>query len=171
MVALPATGGVKNQNTTGRVTVPDAEERPIRTIVVGVDGSDASVSALSWACDRASRTGAAVEAVTAWQWPLSLGPAPPFPAEYDPATDARTMLEAIVGPVADHHPSVPVRSRIVEGHAAEALVEASRHADLLVVGSRGHGAFSGMLLGSVSQHCASHALCPVVIYRDRPDPE
>jgi nucleotide-binding universal stress UspA family protein len=80
------------------------------------------------------------------------------------------MLESIVQPVADSHRSVTLENRIVEGHPAEALVEASRHADLLVVGSRGHGAFSGMLLGSVSQHCATHAASPVVIYRDRPDP-
>lgn len=66
----------------------------------------------------------------------------------------------------DRDRSVTIRARIVEGHAAEALVEASRHADLLVVGSRGHGEFSGMLLGSVSQHVATHATSPVVIYRD-----
>lgn len=116
------------------------------------------------------RIGANIEAVTTWQWPTGIGPVIPFPEGYDPAGDARTMLESLVQPVADAHPSVAVRNRIVEGHPAEALVEASRHADLLVVGSRGHGAFSGMLLGSVSQHCASHAASPVVIYRDRPDP-
>jgi nucleotide-binding universal stress UspA family protein len=139
-------------------------------IVVGVDGSDASAAALEWAADLASRIGASVEAVTTWQWPTGLGPDIPFPTGYDPAGDARGMLEAIVEPVAGRYPSTAVGTRIVEGHAAEALVEASRHADLLVVGSRGHGAFSGMLLGSVSQHCATHAASPVVIYRDRPDP-
>lgn len=142
----------------------------VQRIVVGVDGSDTSVAALEWAADLASRIGASIEAVTTWQWPTGIGPVIPFPEGYDPAGDARTMLESIVQPVADGHPSVTVRNRIVEGHPAEALVEASRHADVLVVGSRGHGAFSGMLLGSVSQHCATHAASPVVIYRDRPEP-
>ena len=140
--------------------VPEHEDGPVRTIVVGVDGSDGSVGALSWACDRASATGASVEAVTTWQWPMSLGPAVPIPTGYDPAGDAQTMLEAIVAPEADRYPSLTIRTRVVEGHPAEALVEASRHADLLVVGSRGHGGFAGMLLGSVSQHCAAHAACP-----------
>ncbi len=149
---------------------PGADEGDIQRIVVGVDGSDTSVSALEWAAGLAARIGANIEAVTTWQWPTGIGPVIPFPEGYDPAGDARTMLESLVQPVADAHPSVAVRNRIVEGHPAEALVEASRHADLLVVGSRGHGAFSGMLLGSVSQHCASHAASPVVIYRDRPDP-
>jgi nucleotide-binding universal stress UspA family protein len=77
------------------------------------------------------------------------------------------VLAGIVGPEAERFPSLTIRARTVEGHAAEVLVEASRHADLLVVGSRGHGAFSGMLIGSVSQHCAAHADSPVVVYRDR----
>jgi nucleotide-binding universal stress UspA family protein len=146
----------------------EGEDR--QKIVVGVDGSDTSVAALAWATDLASRIGASVEAVTTWQWPTGIGPVIPFPPEYDPAGDARTLLESVVRPVAERYPSTTIRSRIVEGHAAEALVEASRHADLLVVGSRGHGAFSGMLLGSVSQHCATHAASPVLIYRDKPDP-
>ncbi len=150
--------------------MPETARGPAGTIVVGVDGSDTSLAALSWACRLAAATGATVEAVTTWQWPMGLGPTLSIPTGYDPAGDAATMLEGIVQTEADSHPSVPVRARVVEGHAAEALVEASRHADLLVVGSRGHGAFAGMLLGSVSQHCASHALCPVVIYRDRPEP-
>ncbi len=138
--------------------------------VVGVDGSDASVAALVWAADLASRTGASIEAVTTWQWPTGIGPVIPFPEGYDPAGDARNMLDSIVQPVAARFSTTAVGMRIVEGHPAEALVEASRHADLLVVGSRGHGTVSGMLLGSVSQHCATHAACPVLIYRDRPDP-
>jgi nucleotide-binding universal stress UspA family protein len=149
--------------------VPDAIEGTTRTIVVGVDGSDTSVSALTWACQLGTAVGASVEVLTSWQWPMGMGPTLAFPTNYDPAGDARTMLNGIVQGLADRYPSVSLRSRIVEGHAAEVLVEASRHTDLLVVGSRGHGAFSGMLLGSVSQHCASHSLAPVVIYRDPPD--
>jgi nucleotide-binding universal stress UspA family protein len=148
--------------------MPEPDGGAPGTIVVGMDGSDTSVSALRWACDVASRSGAAVEAVITWQWPTGLGPAMAFPAGYDPEGDARTMLDEDLGPMAASHPAVVIGSRVIEGRAAEVLVEASRTAELLVVGSRGHGAFAGMLLGSVSQHCASHALCPVVIYRDRP---
>ncbi len=57
--------------------------------------------------------------------------------------------------------------RVEEGQAALVLIERSHHADLLVVGCRGHGEFSGMLIGSVSQHCAAHAHCPVLVYRHR----
>jgi nucleotide-binding universal stress UspA family protein len=147
--------------------MPTTDSNSIGTIVVGVDGSDSSVAALGWACDLAARIGSSVEAVTTWHWPMSLGPAIPFADDFDPAGDAETVLAGIVGPEADRFPSLTIRARTVEGHAAEVLVEASRHADLLVVGSRGHGAFSGMLIGSVSQHCAAHAGSPVVVYRDR----
>jgi nucleotide-binding universal stress UspA family protein len=77
------------------------------------------------------------------------------------------MVHEAVAPVAEAFPAVAIRTRVVEGNPALALVEASRHAGLLVVGSRGHAEFSGLLLGSVSQHCAAHAACPVLIYRDR----
>lgn len=134
-------------------------------IVVGVDGSDASIEALEWACHQAELTGGPIEAITTWQWPVGLGAAAPIPTGYDPEGDAQTLLSDIAGPAAAAHPSVTVTTLVVEGHPAEALVEASRHAGLLVVGSRGHGSFTGMLLGSVSQHCATHGACPVVIYR------
>ena len=67
------------------------------------------------------------------------------------------------------HPDLSVHAHAIEGHPSEVLVEASRHAALLVVASRGHGSFSGMVLGSVSQHCVTHAACPVVVFR-KPDP-
>jgi nucleotide-binding universal stress UspA family protein len=98
---------------------------------------------------------------------MSLGPAMPFAQDFDPAGDAETILAGIVRSEADRFPSLTIQARTVEGHPAEVLVEASRHADLLVVGSRGHGAFSGMLIGSVSQHCTAQAHSPVVVYRDR----
>ncbi len=141
---------------------------PPRTIVVGIDGSDTSLGALRWAMAEARRSGGRVEAVGAWQWPTGWGPVAPFPQDYDPAGDTTAMLEELVGPVATAVPDVPVGWRAVEGHPAEVLVAAARHADLLVVGNRGHGAFAGLVLGSVSQHCAAHAATPVVIYREGP---
>jgi nucleotide-binding universal stress UspA family protein len=139
---------------------------PPRTIVVGIDGSATSLGALHWALAEARRSGSRVEAVGAWQWPTGWGAVAPFPQDYDPARDTTDMLAELVGPVATAVPDVPVGWRAVEGHPAEVLVAASGEADLLVVGNRGHGNFSGLLLGSVSQHCAAHAATPVVIYRD-----
>jgi nucleotide-binding universal stress UspA family protein len=146
----------------------DNQVEPNDTIVVGVDGSDTSIAALHWACEQAARTGSSIAAITTWHWPMSLGAAIPIPEGYDPAGDAQAMLDRIVEPLAGEFPSVAIRSRTAKGHAPEALVEASRHADLLVVGSRGHGELSGLLIGSVSQYCAAHAESPVLIYRDRP---
>jgi nucleotide-binding universal stress UspA family protein len=75
------------------------------------------------------------------------------------------MLEDVLEPVRQKHPGVAIESRVTEGHPAAVLVDASRGADLVVVGSRGHGEFAGMLLGSVSEHCVSNAHCPVVVLR------
>ena len=65
------------------------------------------------------------------------------------------------------HPGLVVDPRIVEGHPAPVLVETSKDADLLVVGSRGHGEFVGMLIGSVSAYCVTNAHCPVLVYRSK----
>jgi len=137
-----------------------------RTIVVGVDGSDGSADAARWAFGQAALTGSHVEVITAWRWPSSWGAAIPMPTGFDPAGDARSMADEITGPLADEFPTVNIHTRIVEGHPAEVLVEASRYADLLVVSSRGHGEFSGMLIGSVSLYCATRASCPVLVYRE-----
>jgi nucleotide-binding universal stress UspA family protein len=140
-----------------------------RPVVVGVDGSDPSVEAARWACAQARLTGARVEMIAAWQspgtWGMAWGTSVPIPVDYDPAADAATMLAELVATLVGEGHSVPIDTRAVEGHPAQVLVEASRHADLLVLASRGHGEFTGMLLGSVSQYCAAHAACPVVIVR------
>ncbi len=135
-------------------------------IVVGIDGSPTSVAALTWAARQAELTGSTVEAITTWEWPTNYGWAYPFPSDYDPARDAQTMLTDIVDTLRVAHPDVPVQWTVVEGHPAPVLVEASKGADLLVVGSRGHGAFTGMLIGSVSEHCVANAYCPVLVLRD-----
>lgn len=142
---------------------PPAESR----IVVGVDGSDSSIAALQWAARQAELTGSVVQAVTTWEWPTAVGwAAAPVPEEYQPANDAQRVLDESLQPVRDAHPNVVFRTTVVEGHPAPVLVEASRGADLLVVGSRGHGQFAGMLLGSVSEHCVGSAHCPVLVLRD-----
>ncbi len=134
-------------------------------IVVGYDGSDSAGAALRWAVRQAALNGADVEAITAWEWPASFGWAGPIPAGYDPEADARRLLEEAVAEAVSEHPDVTVHTTVTEGHPAPLLIEASKTASLLVVGSRGHGEFTGMLLGSVSGHCATHAHCPVLVHR------
>jgi nucleotide-binding universal stress UspA family protein len=136
---------------------------PTGTIVVGVDGSEPSKDALRWAIRQAELTGADVLAIIAWHLPNTYGQMLPEGLDFE--HDARTSLGEIIRDVLGPEPSVKVTAEVAEGSAAAALIEASTGADLLVVGSRGHGAFSGMLLGSVSEHCVSHASCPVVVLR------
>jgi len=135
-------------------------------IVAGVDGSASSKAALAWAVRQAGLTGATVDAVTAWDFPVV------FPAPWPPQMGgdwkelARRVVTEAVDEVSGSASQVEIRPRIEEGNAAQVLVDASDGADLLVVGSRGHGGFVEALLGSVSQHCAHHAGCPVVVIRD-----
>lgn len=137
----------------------------IRRIVVGVDGARCSIDALEWAASLAEMTSATVEVLTVWEWPTSYGVALFLPSDYDPGADAERMLEEAVTVARRVHPDVEFQPVVVEGQPAPVLVEASRGADLLAVGSRGHGAFAGMLIGSVSEHCATNAHCPVLVMR------
>jgi nucleotide-binding universal stress UspA family protein len=134
-------------------------------IVVGIDGSPSSLEALSWAGRQADLTAASLEVVMTWEWPSSYGWAVPVPDGFDPETEVRKTIAKAVAPVRAAHPGVTIEERAEEGHPAPVLVEASKGADLLVVGSRGHGEFVGMLIGSVSEYCAGHAECPVLVHR------
>jgi nucleotide-binding universal stress UspA family protein len=142
------------------VTEQGHEDR--RKIVVGVDGSPSSKSALRWAVRQAQLTDSAVEAVTAWEYPELLAPPP---AGFDPEELARRVLDSAIDEVAGAVPPVEVDRVVTERHPAQALVDASKGASLLAVGNRGHGEFVGVLIGSVSLHCVAHADCPVVILR------
>jgi nucleotide-binding universal stress UspA family protein len=143
----------------------DADIARASVIVVGVDGSESSVDALRWAGAHAKVTGARLEVVMAWRWPTSWGRTPTWPPGQDPQGETRKLLAGTVESALGAPGALHVRQVVVEGDAAPALIAASEHADLLVVGSRGHGAFAGTLLGSVSRHCVTHAACPVVIVR------
>ncbi len=136
-------------------------------IVVGVDGSDSSMRALDWAVRQAEMTGASILVVAAWHWPPNWGWGLPLAPPITPQEDAEKVLADVLEPVRAQHPELVITSEVVESHPAPALVKASRGADLLVVGSRGHGEFAGMLLGSVSEHCVSNAECPVLVLRDK----
>lgn len=137
-------------------------------IVTGVDGSDSSIRALGWAARQAELTGATLEVVACWDWPSTYGWGMPIPSDYRPDAEAAAALAEIVEGARRAHPGVEIRSSVVQGHPARVLVDRSVDADLLVVGSRGHGEFSGMLLGSVSEHCVTNAHCPVLVLREGP---
>ena len=124
------------------------------------------MKALRWAIRQAKLTGAEVEAVTAWSYPSDYGWAPFGEGAFDFEGDAGKILVEALAEVSGITPDVVVEPLVVQGHAADVLVRPAEAADLLVVGSRGHGGFAGMLLGSVSQHCVQHAPCPVLILRD-----
>jgi nucleotide-binding universal stress UspA family protein len=143
------------------------------TIVVGVDGSAVSQQALTWAIAEGKLRHESVRAVYAWhdillaaagRRPLGAVGDDGLAREVDePQKDAERRLAAAVAELSG---AGGVEQRTVQGHPIEVLVEQSRDADLLVVGSRGHGALGSVLLGSVSRGCAHHAECPVVVIRD-----
>jgi len=138
-------------------------------IVVGVDGSPTSREALTWSMRQAELTGAAVDAVIAWHNPAVIGGMPHGPVAVLEQSAfgefaATTLSDSIRGAAGEDSP-VSVNPVVRQGNAAQVLLDAAKGADLLVVGSRGHGGFARALLGSVSQHCVHHAPCPVVIIR------
>jgi nucleotide-binding universal stress UspA family protein len=138
-------------------------------IVVGVDGSDGARRALEWAVAEARLRGARLVAVHTWEMPplgISAGPFDP-PTPLDP--DLLQRVEAAAGELLERElnavdvSGLEVEKRVEPRNPADALLDAGREADLLVVGTRGHGGFTGLLLGSVSQQVSHHAPCPVVI--------
>jgi nucleotide-binding universal stress UspA family protein len=132
-----------------------------RRIVVGVDGSDGGYRALEWALAEARYRDALVQIVHAWTYPAAAGLAPMSADLF--SESAAPILEGAMRLAAEVDPGARVKGETVQRTAALALIEASKGADMLVVGSRGRGGFAGLLLGSVSQQCASHAECPVVV--------
>jgi nucleotide-binding universal stress UspA family protein len=139
-----------------------AENGGQRRIVVGVDGSVPSKAALSWAVEQGRRTGAVVEAVIAWEFPAPYGYSVPV-SDVNWEQLAKQAVSDAVAAVADDAAPVKISYKVVEGNAAQVLLDESAEADLLVVGNRGHSGFVEALLGSTSQHCVQHATCPVVI--------
>jgi nucleotide-binding universal stress UspA family protein len=133
-------------------------------IVVGVDGSPASRMALRWALWHAHLAHGSITALMAWDYPAIYNWEPPGPEDFTHA--AAKALGEIVDEVTGGDTSIAIHKEVAQGSPARALLDASKDADLLVVGSRGHGGFAGALLGSVSQHCTQHATCPVVVVRE-----
>jgi nucleotide-binding universal stress UspA family protein len=146
-------------------------ERENGLIVVGVDSSEGAKAALRFALDEAKLRHATLRAVHSWQFGYIgvsgiEGLSPVVGADLgDVRRTAEVALDATLHEAVPDAGEVVIERRVVEGGPATVLVDESRNADLLVVGSRGHGGFAGLLLGSVSQQCAHHAACPVVIVR------
>lgn len=130
-------------------------------VFVGVDGSPSSKDALRWAVHYAELSGATVHALIAWQLPEIYAY---MPRDFE--GEARQTLVNAIDDVLGAGAHNKLTLHVVEGHPAEELVKMCHDAQLLVVGSHGHGAFAGMLLGSVSLHCVQHACCPVVVVRN-----
>ena len=137
-----------------------------RMIVVGVDGSPSSTAALQWAIEEARVRDVPLEVLHAWQLP----PLAAFPTAA-PVVEPEVIEEAAHSFLADvlslqDTTGVQIAPAAVPSEPAVALIERSKGADLVVVGSHGRGGFAGLLLGSVSQQVVHHAHCPVVVVRE-----
>jgi nucleotide-binding universal stress UspA family protein len=144
-------------------------------IVVGVDGSPGAARALEWAAAEAGLRKATLHVVHAWMVPLVdaipdawvIGSPTIGPTEEEVyvhlAAAARKVLDEALDRARGLEPGLELVGELLEMRAAPALIEASADAELLVVGSRGRGGFTGLLLGSVSAQSVHHAPCPVVI--------
>ncbi|MCC0094848.1 MULTISPECIES: universal stress protein [Streptomyces] len=140
-------------------------------IVVGVDGSNHSKEALRWAVAQAKAIGGRVHAVMSWEWntnPFAVGTGTPDEL-VDAEETARRRLADTVASAVGTSPGVPVFRRVEQGSPAQVLVDASKEADLTVVGTRGYGGFKGVLLGSVSQQVVQYAASTVVVVREGED--
>jgi nucleotide-binding universal stress UspA family protein len=157
-----------------RIRAEQAQEghkRVDNVVVVGVDGSEQARVAVLEAADQAERLGATLRIVCAvpqFSGSLAWVPAPmDRQALFD---DIREQLEAGKAWLKSHYPNLSVESEVKDGSAVDVLVDASRHAELVVVGTRGRGGFTGMLLGSTSGGVLAHTKGPVMVVPDRDDP-
>jgi nucleotide-binding universal stress UspA family protein len=147
-------------NTTQAQDSTTTESAP--RVVVGVDGSEPSKQALRWAARIAATNGARLQVLCTWAFPVSYG-AGPGTGDWNPQQDMEKCLTEAVDEVFGSERPAGLTMAVREGSTPKALIEASRGALMLVVGSRGHGGFTGLLLGSVSASVAEHATCPVLV--------
>lgn len=131
-------------------------------IAVGVDGSAASGDALEWAAAEAQMRDAVLEIDHVWSLP-NLGYAGYISQLDDFESDAKALLDEIVANATIKYKDITIESNLLHGAPSQALIDRGKACDLVVVGSRGHGGFSGLMLGSVSQQLVHHASFPVVV--------
>ena len=149
------------------VEVP-ASEAGAREIVVGIDGSPQSILALEWATTLAPTLDATIVAVAAWQLESAYGA--PRRDGWDPKIIADETLANTLTEAFGDNPPAGLTTECYRGQPAKVLMERSKSAAMLILGSRGYGGFKGLLLGSVSTACAAHAHCPVLVARVAPEP-
>lgn len=138
-------------------------EKALSGIVVGVDGSPLSIEALRWAARLEPTVGGPITAAIVWQFPAA-GVIGAYPSmEWSPEADAREVLQQSLQEAYGDKLPAGLSTLVASGPAAHVLIENTRNARLLIVGSRGLGGFVGLLLGSVSAACAEHADCPVLV--------
>jgi len=137
----------------------------METIVVGVDGSAGAAEALRFAAREAALHGARLRLVASWEIPPAVLASVVAGRDFyeDFRENAAVAVAEAAAKVKEMQPAVECEERVVEGQAGNVLIEEAQDAFLLVVGSRGHGAFRGLLLGSVSRQVVQHAPCPVVV--------
>lgn len=144
------------------------EKEANRVIIVGVDGSESSKSALRWAARLAPSLNATIHAIVAWEYPIVFGLEGGIPGIWRPDETAKEILNNSLDSAFGKERPAGLLGSISQGHPTFVLLDASEGAEMLVVGSRGLGGFKGLLLGSVSSSCAEHAKCPVlVVHGDR----
>ncbi|GGU50474.1 universal stress protein [Lentzea flava] len=143
-------------------------EKESRPVVVGVDGSAAAQEALRWAVEDARRRGSRVDAISAWHpdYGIVIGPVPAEIGMRISPEAMRSAQQSVLDRAVEGLEGVEIRRVLVEGDPRTILTDASKDAELLVVGSRGHGPLAEAILGSVSSYCVHHASCPVVVIRE-----
>ena len=138
-------------------------------IVVGIDGSAGSGRALRWAARDARIRGGTVQAILTYEWPITEAALVTRPGPQAQRKIAEDVANTVVGEVNRAYPEVPIAVEVLRGNAVRTLASAAQHADVLVVGSHGHGHLRHAVLGSVSEGCIQLAPCPVVVVPDARD--
>jgi len=158
---------VPAEDLPGAGDAPSTRKPSQGWVVVGLDGSEPSRAALRWAAKEAHRRGDGLQVVTCWSYPVLAWGAytPPVSGEGWAGQARDAAIEDVNRVLGDDAGNLDIELSVLEGPASLRLLEYDDAADMIVVGSRGRGGFTGLLLGSVSQHLAEHARCPVVIIR------
>lgn len=157
---------VRSPGAPDQVSPAGGETGAVLPVLVGIDGSKASLVALAWAAEEAALRGTALHVIHTWMVPaLAYGSGYYGPPLRPIEEAAQAVLDDAVTDALGTEPIVPVTAKLVEGHAARALIEAAADASLLVVGARGHGGFAGLTLGSTGHQCVVHAPGPVAVIR------
>lgn len=162
------TGHLVSHARCSLAVVPELVTQELDPVLVGVDDAASAKAVLAAAFGEAELRGVGVHALHAFEWPVSLGPddwvTPLYTGDSLREAEELLLAEALEGAKGDF-PAVPVRSTVVNASAPEALLKHAHSSSLLVVGSRGRGGFTGMLLGSVARSVAFHAACPTLLVR------